>query len=233
MSSPHPQLTLSVSIRDDARIANFYPGPNEEVIQAVQQQWTVSGDPYLFIWGEHGSGRSHLLQAACHYADGLGHRSVYLPLEELHGFSPEVLESLEQYPLVVLDDLDAVLGDDAWELALFHLFNRVQDNEGHLIIGASQSPKSLPVQLPDLQSRLLWGVSYHLESLQPEERALALVLRARQRGIALAEDVARFIVTRGPQEMEGLASILDHLDRASLSHQRKLTIPFVKEEMDW
>ncbi|WP_369854926.1 DnaA regulatory inactivator Hda [Candidatus Thalassolituus haligoni] len=233
MVTPHPQLTLSVYVRDDARIANFYAGPNEEVIQAVQRQWTLSGDPFLFIWGDAGCGLSHLLQAACHYADGLGHHSVYLPLKELVNYSPDVLESLEQLPLVVLDDIDAVLGNDDWELALFHLFNRVRENDGHLLISARCPPQQLAVALPDLGSRLCWGVVYHLESLQPEERALALVLRARQRGILLAEDVARFIISRGPEPMEGLAEILDHLDHASLTHQRKLTIPFVKEEMDW
>ncbi len=233
MATQHPQLTLSVSVRDDARIANFYAGPNEELIQALQRQWTTSGDAYLFIWGEPGSGRSHLLQAACHYADGLGHRSVFLPLKELKDYGPDVLDSMEQYPLVVLDDLDSVLGDDAWELALFHLFNRVQDNDGHLIIAAQDSPQTIHLRLPDLKSRLQWGVIYHLQSLHPEERALALVLRARQRGIVLAEDVARFIVSRGPEAMEGLSDILDVLDAASLSQKRKLTIPFVKEEMDW
>ena len=134
---------------------------------------------------------------------------------------------------MVLDDLNVVLGNDEWEQALFHLFNRVRENDGHLIISADQAPKQLPVQLADLASRLVWGVTYQIERLHPEERALALVLRARQRGLLLSEDVARFIVARGPEQMEGLGDILDHLDRASLTHQRKLTIPFVKEEMDW
>lgn len=220
-------------MRDDARFANFYGGANEELIQAVQKQWTVNGDPFLFVWGDAGSGRSHLLQAACHYAEGLGHHSVYLPLRELVSYSPVVLDGLEKLPLVVMDDLDAILGDPDWEEAVFHLFNRVREADGHLLMVADRSPQRLPLQLADLSSRLSGGVIYQLHRLEPEERALALVLRARHRGILLAEEVARFLVGRGPEQMQGLADILDELDRESLSQQRKLTIPFVKEVLGW
>jgi DnaA-homolog protein len=232
-SAHHPQLTLSVLVRDDARFANFYAGANEELIQAVQKQWTLSGDPFLFIWGYSGVGRSHLLQAACHYAEGLGHHSVYLPLRELVTYDTTVLDGLEKLPLVVLDDLDVIAGHDDWEVAIFHLFNRVREADGHLLIAANDSPQRLPIQLPDLTSRLSGGVIYQLQSLEAEERALALVLRARQRGILLGEDVARFLVGRGPECMQGLANILDELDHESLSQQRKLTIPFVKEVLGW
>ncbi len=229
----HPQLTLSVGLRDDARFANFYPGNNEEVIQAIQKQWTLSGDPYLFLSGESGAGCSHLLQAACHYAEGLGHRSVYLSLDDMAQYAPAVLDSLEQLPLVVLDHLEAVVGRPDWEEALFHLFNRIRDNEGHLLAAANRAPQQLGVQLADLESRLSWGVVYTVEALNHEGKVQALVLRARHRGIRLAEEVARFVVGRGPGSMQGLSQILDQLDQRSLSAQRKLTIPFIKEELGW
>ena len=229
----HPQLTLSVGIRDDARFANFYPGNNEEVIQAIQKQWTTSGDPYLFVAGASGAGCSHLLQAACHYAEGLGHRSVYVPLDEMAGFGPEVLDGLEQLPLVVLDCLHAVVGKDEWEVALFHLFNRIKDNDGHLLVAADAVPQKLALRLADLSSRLTGGVVYQVEPLNSEGKAQALVLRAKHRGIRLSEESARFIVSRGPGSMQGLSGVLDQLDQISLSAQRKLTIPFIKEELGW
>lgn len=229
----HPQLTLSVGIRDDARFANFYPGNNEEVIQAIQKQWTTSGDSYLFIAGVSGSGCSHLLQAACHYAEGLGHRSVYVPLNEMVNYGPGVLDGLEQLPLVVLDALHSVVGMEEWEEALFHLFNRIRESDGHLLVAADSVPQKLPLRLADLSSRLSWGVVYQVEPLNHEGKAQALVLRARHRGIRLAEEAARFIVSRGPDSMQGLSDVLDELDQLSLSAQRKLTIPFIKEELGW
>lgn len=74
---------------------------------------------------------------------------------------------------------------------------------------------------------------YQIEALNNEGKAQALVLRAKHRGIRLGEDVARFMVSRGPETMQGLAGVLDKLDQLSLSAQRKLTIPFIKEELGW
>jgi len=111
----HQQLTLSVAVRDDARFANYYAGPNEQIVQSLQQQWTVHGEPYLYLWGAPGVGCSHLLQASCHYAEGLGHQSVYLPLDELVEYSPAVLDAMEQLPLVALDNIQAVAGRPDWE----------------------------------------------------------------------------------------------------------------------
>lgn len=230
---PQQQLTLSVAIRDDARFANFYAGPNEQVVYELQKQWTMHGEPFLFLWGSEGVGCSHLLQAACHYAEGLGHQSVYLPLDELVEYSPAVLESMEQLPLVALDNIQAVAGNKAWEEALFHLFNRIRDRQGHLLIAANNGPKKLNIELPDLVSRLTWGMTYQVEPLEDDDKVQALLLRAKRRGLNMGDDVARFILTRGPRDMQGLFDLLDQLDQASLSAQRKLTIPFIKAELEW
>ncbi len=62
-----------------------------------------------------------------------------------------------------------------------------------------------------------------------EEKLLALQLRGKLRGFELPEDVGRFLLKRLDREMRTLFMTLDQLDRASITAQRKLTIPFVKE----
>lgn len=234
MSSLAPaQLPLSIGIRDDARFANFHCGPNEHIVHALQQQWTTHGEPYLYVWGKSGVGCSHLLQAACHYAEGLGHHSIYLPLDELQHYGVETLDGMEQIPLVALDRIDAVAGHADWEQALFHLFNRIRDRQGHLLIAAQAAPNHIGVTLPDLCSRLSWGVVYGMTELDDVEKAKALQLRARRRGLDMTDEVARYVLTRGPREMQALFDLLERLDVASLSAQRKLTIPFVKSSMGW
>ncbi|WP_430462872.1 DnaA regulatory inactivator Hda [Thalassolituus sp. LLYu03] len=233
MSEFRQQLTLSVAVRDDARFANYHAGPNEQIVQALQAQWTVRGEPFIYLWGAHGVGCSHLLQAACHYAEGLGHQSVYLPLDELAEYSPAVLESMEQLPLVALDNVQAIAGNREWEEGVFHLFNRIRDRQGHLLIAGHQAPNHLGIELPDLSSRLSWGMVYQVEPLEDDDKVLAVLLRARRRGLNMSDEVARFILTRGPRDMQGLFDLLEQLDQASLSAQRKLTIPFIKAEMGW
>jgi DnaA family protein len=154
-------------------------------------------------------------------------------LDELVEYSPGVLESMEQLPLVALDNIQAIAGKADWEEALFHLFNRIRDRQGHLLIAANNSPKNLGINLPDLVSRLTWGMVYQVEPLEDDDKVQALLLRAKRRGLNMGDDVARFILTRGPRDMQGLFDLLDTLDQASLSAQRKLTIPFIKAELEW
>lgn len=225
------QLTLSVALRDDARFANFYLGAsqhNQQALFTLKQQWENQGEQLIYLHGQGGVGVSHLLQAACHYAEGLGYSSIYLPLDEMLEYGVEVLEGIEQLDLLALDGLQQVAGHAEWETALFHLFNRVRDLGNKLLIGAHLPANQLALQLPDLQSRLSWGATFALQELTDEEKLQALQLRAKQRGLKLSEEVGRYILTRGPRDMSGMFALLENLDRASLEQQRKLTIPFVK-----
>ena len=143
------QLTLSVSVRDDARFANYFAGPNAQVVYSIQDQWRESGEPFIYLWGANGVGCSHLLQAACHYAEGLGHKAVYLPLDELVAYDPAVFEDLEVLQLVALDNIEAIAGKPEWEEALFHLFNRLRDAGSCMLVAAKDGPRNNGIILPD------------------------------------------------------------------------------------
>ncbi len=231
--SLHPQLTLAVTSPDDARFDNFYAGPNGQLLTALKSQWTTSGMPFIYLWGAEGSGRSHLLQAACQYAQSLGHQSMYIPLQDFCEHPASVLQGVEQLPLVALDNLDAIIPGSDWEEGLFHLFNQLQDLQGHLLVSASVAPAQLPLQLADLKSRMSLGLVYQMQALSDQEKAAALILCAGDRGIQLSEEVAHYLLNRGPRDMNGLTELLKTLDQASLRAQRRLTIPFVREELNW
>ncbi|GAB2718700.1 DnaA regulatory inactivator Hda [Halomonas garicola] len=234
MNRPPAQLPLGVGLRDDATFDNYYPGPrNATLVEQLTRQPEPDGEPYLYLWGAPGTGRSHLLQAACHQASDQGARALYLPLEDLGHFPPLMLEDIERLDLVAIDDLECVIGRKRWEEGLFHAFNRLRDAGKRLVIAASAAPRQLPVLLPDLASRLTWGMTYHLQPLDDDGRLAALKLRAEVRGMALPDDVARYIMHRGPRALSELCRALETLDRASLSAKRKLTIPFVKQALGW
>ncbi|SDL69964.1 regulatory inactivation of DnaA Hda protein [Franzmannia pantelleriensis] len=232
--SPAPaQLPLGVGLRDDATFANFLPAANTSLVETLRAQWQPDGEPFLFLWGAEGVGRSHLLQAACHAASDHDKRALYLPLAELGHFPPHMLEDPERLDLVAIDDLDKVLGRRRWEEALFHAFNRLRDAGKRLVIAAPAAPRQLDVALPDLASRLTWGTTFHVHPLDDEGRLAALKLRAGVRGMQLPDEVARYLLHRGPRRLGDMCEALDTLDRASLSAQRKLTIPFVKQALGW
>jgi DnaA family protein len=230
------QLPLGVRLRDDATFANYYPGANAAALGYVERLCEAEAgwaESLIYLWGGAGGGRSHLLQAACLRFEQNGEPAVYLPLAELVELGPTMLDNLEQYELVCLDDLNAVAGLSDWEEALFHLFNRLRDSGRRLLLAASSSPRELPVKLADLQSRLTLALVFQLQSLSDEDKLRALQLRASRRGLHLSDEVGRFILTRGERSMSALFELLERLDQASLQAQRKLTIPFLKEVLGW
>ena len=134
----------------------------------------------------------------------------------------------ENYDLVCLDDVDALAGERRWEEALFHLYNRIRERGACLVVSCASAPARLQLSLPDLGSRLSWGLVYQLRALDDDQRLLALQLRARQRGCDMPDETGRYLLRRLPRDMPALFDLLDRLDDASLVAQRKLTVPFVK-----
>ena len=128
MSREPAQLPLGVGLRDDATFDSFYaPTANASLVEYLTRQLTPGAESYLYLWGAPGSGRSHLLQAACHAASDVDKRALYLPLADLGHFPPLMLEEIERLDLVAIDDLEYVIGRKRWEEALFHAFNRLRD----------------------------------------------------------------------------------------------------------
>ncbi|OGT40186.1 MAG: DnaA regulatory inactivator Hda [Gammaproteobacteria bacterium RIFCSPHIGHO2_12_FULL_38_14] len=229
MQTLQAQLALGLSLQDEATFNNFYVGQNAEVVAALQQSICAQGEKIIYLCSARGQGASHLLQAACRYADQVGCSAFYLPLAYSVSLSTEILHGLENYALICLDDLHVLSGHPEWEEAIFHLYNRLYEAKRSLIMAAHDLPQSIGLTLPDLISRLSWGVTYQIHPLTDEEKCKVLILRAKRRGMTLSEEVGKYMITHCPRHMSALFSVLDLLDKASLAAQRRLTIPFVKE----
>lgn len=224
----HEQLPLNIHLRDDAAFESFYPGPNQAVFNALWQFAHLQGEHFIYLWGCHGVGKTHLLQAVCHYVQDHYQTGFYLPFKEVDAYDVSVLEGLENFDLICLDDIHLIAGQSIWEEALFHLYNRLRDNQRYLLVSASAAAPYLGIKLPDLVSRLVWGLTFHLHELSDQEKLAALQFRAQLRGIKLNDSVGQFLLNRYARDMHGLFVMLDKLDQASLIAQRRLTIPFVK-----
>ena len=220
-----PQLTLDLFQTRRHDFEGFHAGGNAEALQALRQWAALTGPRVIVLRGASGSGKSHLLEAAIKGAAASGARAMYLPLRELLGAGVQLLTDLHHVDVVALDDIDACAGDARWEHALFNLHNEIQAAERRLLWSASSIPA---FALADLGSRLAAGLIYQLRELSDADKADALRRGAERRGLELPETVVDFIMRRERRDMATLTALLDALDSASLSHQRALTIPFVK-----
>ncbi len=229
VSNSVKQLPLSMWLREGANFDNYFASLNRPLLASLNN----SDEQFVFLWGTESVGKTHLLQAACHAATARGEGSVYLPMSEAAQFSPEMLEGLEHLSLVAIDDVNLIAGDRAWETALFNLYNRIRDTgTGRLLVAANKPLPELGLLLPDLQSRLSWGLVYQVQTMSDDEKLLALKQRADSRGFELPDEVANYLLRHYQRQTTALFELLDRLDQHSLAEQRRLTIPFVKQVIE-
>ncbi len=224
------QIPLSLSLPERATFENFHGLSDRSHLAVLEEIGRGVGPHLLYLWGAEGAGKSHLLHAACNALDrSAPGQAIVLPLAALRREGVEMFEGVERHALVALDDLNAVVGDAAWEEALFHLLNRMRDI-GHRVVITGQLPLSaMAIQLPDLRSRLGEGVVEHLAPLEDREKWQVLRQRAEERGMVISDEVAAFLMNRTARDFHALFALLDKLDQQTLIAQRRLTIPFVKE----
>ena len=226
------QIPLTFTKYEHVDFGLYVAGRNQQALQHLQK--IVSGGDHknVYLWGQAGTGKSHLLQALCTAAAKAQLNIAYIPLAEADELSPQMLQGLEHLALVCLDDIDSIAGNDEWEHAIFHLYNQLRDVQTPLLITAQHSPKGSPIGLADLKSRLAWDHVYHLQTLDEKHSLQALQSRAQSRGFDLPDEVAAYLLKRVARDMHNLFQLLDKLDNASLVAKKKLSIPFVKTLLD-
>lgn len=228
----HPrQLSLPIERTREPTLEEYHQGPNAEAVAAVAASAVGQGETFLFLAGGPGTGKTHLLLAACRAASESGRATHYVPLGHPN-LKPALLDDLERLDLVAVDDLDRIAGDSDWEQAIFSLFNRMREHGRTLLAAAMASPADLTLGLPDLVSRLQWGPLYRLLPLTEPECETLLVETAGRRGLRLGPEVVRYVMTRHARDPAALVELVTRLDTASLQEQRRPSIQMVRQLME-
>lgn len=222
------QLPLGLRFTDRNEFDSYFPGPNWEVLRRLRAELQARRPGVILLWGESGTGKSHLLQAALRASTSGGGTGVYLPLaSDSDAIRPELLQGMESVDLVCLDDIDRVVDQAAWAADLRALLTRIAAEAGRVLLSSRESPQSLDpsgrLGLPLEQASLL-----ELRPLSDCDKTWALQARARERGLKLPEQVARWLLRHYSADLGQLSRALESLDYASLAAQRRLTVPFIR-----
>ncbi len=226
------QVPIQFDIKAEQSFASFYIASHQEVIQHLTDTASGNGDQQLYLWGDKGLGKSHLLQACCQHAHQLALSAFYLPLPPDSLPAPEILQGLEAFDLVCIDNIEYCAGNNAWELALFNFYNAHRQNNHHLVISAHCPPNYLAFQLPDLKTRMSWGLTLKLQALSDAESIMALICKAKYLGFEISPKVGDFLLKHYARDQHALWDLLPKLEQATLVAKRKLTIPFLKQVLD-
>ncbi|MDT8838136.1 DnaA regulatory inactivator Hda [Paraburkholderia fungorum] len=219
------QLTLDLGTPPPSTFDNFFAGANAELVTRLREldNALAAGpvaDRTFYIWGEAGSGRTHLLQALVHEAPP-GHARFAGPQSSLAAFTFD-----PRVALYAIDDCDGLSA--AQQIAVFNLFNEVRAHPTSALVAAGNAPPIGMTVREDLRTRLGWGLVFHLAPLPDEGKAAVLKHAARERGIMLADDVPAYLLTHFRRDMPSLMALLDALDRFSLEQKRAVTLPLLR-----
>jgi DnaA family protein len=214
------QLALEFRLNEHTRLEDYVGEAGSKLVH-------LSG--FIYVSGPKGSGKSHLLQGICHRASSKGYSAIYLTALSI--LEPDVLEGLGQVTVVCLDDVDSVLGLADWQRELFHLINAIKDAGNTLIVSSTNPVSALELELWDLDSRIKGAYLLSTDQLDDGQKLEVIERKARRLGFDMSLEVCRFILGRSRRDMHHLAHLVDQLDKETLTHQKKVTIPFVKEAL--
>ena len=212
------QLLLNIAPDWVPTLDNFVAGRNVELLSALRHALAgTANERCFYLWGEAGSGKSHLLQAAVEQAHSLGQPAAYAC-----GTVPDAAQ------VVAVDDVES-LGDAA-QVALFDLYNRLRESGSMLLVSGTAASAHLHLR-DDLRTRLGWGLVYQVHGLSDEEKAQALERHAQARGFVLPHEVTQYLLRHGRRDLPSLMALLDALDAHCLRLKRGASVPLLKEVM--
>jgi DnaA family protein len=226
------QIPIQFEFHTTQTFNSFYAGSNLEVVEALKHFSSVNEEHFIYLWGEKSAGKSHLLNSCCQWANRQGRDVRLLPMQQLLNVEPEFLEGFSGAELICIDDIQLVCGNSDWEIAIFDLFNQQRESGQQLIITGGCPPVSLKCDLPDLQTRLSWGITLEIKSFSDEELLEWLTRQAAVLGMSFSPEIGRYLLARFPRDPQTLNGILATLDQESMVAQRRITIPFLKSVLE-
>ena len=215
------QLLLDIAPEWQPTLDNFVVGRNLELLSALRH--ALAGDSSernFYLWGEAGSGKSHLLQACVHAARDMQMGAMYAQ----GSVPPRTADTGSA--VVAVDDAERL--DDTAQIELFDFYNRMRDNGGMLLVSGKEAPQHLRLR-DDLRTRLAWGLVYQVHGLSDEEKAHALQQHALERGFVLPVEVTQYLLRHGRRDLPSLMDVLDALDAHSMRLHRAPSVPLLKE----
>jgi DnaA family protein len=220
------QLPLGLSLKPHTSFESFVGGSNSAALEHVRAVACGQRAESVWLYGAPGTGKSHLLAAACRAASEKELRAISLSADG--AAEPSMLSHLDDIDVVAIVDVDRFAGIDDWERALFSLFNaRLQ--RGGLLVTAASPPRACGFTLADLVSRAGAAAIYRLEHLDDDSLQTAIMRHAVMRGLSLEPDAARYLLKRVSRDPGELVGLLDRIDSYSLAAQRRVTIPLLRE----
>lgn len=197
---------------------NFIVGKNNELAHAACQAVAVNpGHAYnpLFIYGDVGLGKTHLLQGVGHELAKKTDKILYVSCEKftndyIHAIrNNQTKDFKDRYrgvDLLLIDDVQFIGGKESTQEEFFHTFNELHQTNKQIIISSDRPPKAIPSLEKRLLSRLEWGMIVDISAPDLETRVAILETKCKEKNYRMEKDILTYIadhIQNNVRELEG------------------------------
>lgn len=224
------QLALDIGLAPVPTLANYVAVGNEATLEHLRL-WVnnpLRSPVPTCLWGESGSGKTHLLRAV---REALQTQGAHVGWMDASTLDPG--EHSEHWEAVLLDDVHLYTAEQ--QAAAFNWFVNAQSpahGRARWVLAAADRPPADLRLREDLRTRLGWGHVFQLKALGETERRAVLRRAADARGVFLGDEVMDFMLNRFSRDLTSLMMLLDQLDAYALRTQRAITIPLIKSMLE-
>ncbi|KAF0814631.1 DnaA regulatory inactivator Hda [Andreprevotia sp. IGB-42] len=215
------QLVLDLRLAMPSGFEDFVAGDNAELLFMLAE-WAAGSDStrFLYLWGESGAGKTHLLAATASRVGNAVHIDA----------ATEALPfPLPADAALIVDNVAAL--DAEQQIRLFDHYNTLKEGSGRLLAAGPMPPMLLALR-DDLTTRLGWGLVYQLRPLSEPDRIAALKRHARLLGFELSDDVADYLLRHATRDLGSLAALLDRVNERALSLKRQVTSALIRDVLN-
>ena len=212
------QLIFDFAERGYPGFDKFLGTENAELVYVLQHKH----DPFIYVWGEEGAGKSHLLRAWVAQALDAGKKAVYIDAA-----ATPLTEAAFEAEYLAIDQIEK-LGNEEQAL-LFAVFNRFRNSgKGFLLLSSEHTPQQLIIR-EDLRTRMAYCLVYEVKPLTDQEKIDALVSMAAARQVTIDPEIFEYLLNHWQRDMDSLMQMLDTLDNYAVTMGKRITLPLLRQ----
>ena len=212
------QLIFDFAERGYPGFDKFLGTENAELVYVLQHKH----DPFIYVWGEEGAVKSHLLRAWVAQALDAGKKAVYIDAA-----ATPLTEAAFEAEYLAIDQIEK-LGNEEQAL-LFAVFNRFRNSgKGFLLLSSEHTPQQLVIR-EDLRTRMAYCLVYEVKPLTDQEKIDALVSMAAARQVTIDPEIFEYLLNHWRRDMDSLMQMLDTLDNYAVTMGKRITLPLLRQ----